>query len=366
MDGHPGDSRVIYLNPRDLIPNNTNIRSSLGDLPLLAESIREHGLLQPIGVLASVDGAYRIVYGNRRREAAILIGLNRVPCLVLRPMDEERQLVCQVLENLQRLDLNDLDKATAFARMLEPLRDGGMRESEALDHVARRVGLSPRQIQRYLGLLELAPEVRTLVANGDLGVTRAQHLRQVQPESRQVELAHLVVDEDISAGELARLGPALSRNRGIDLHEALATLRRGEEIADQSVRPKSEPIHLPPAPAAKEEEEEEWEDERPGDGGGEESRGNGRGKRERVDALHWDESGDVPLLTRDGNRVRRFHSLDSMMDELDRLVRAVQDDQLPRLLESDSSAQMKLQLAARQARFLAVALAALAKARELA
>jgi ParB family transcriptional regulator, chromosome partitioning protein len=355
MDIQPDDSRIVYLNPRDLVPSTNNVRSSLGDLPLLAESIREHGLLQPIGVTGQ-NGSYHIVYGNRRREAAILVGLNRIPCVVLGPMDEERQLVCQVLENLQRLDLNDMDKATAFSRMLEPLRATGMKEADALDHIGQRVGLSPRQMQRYLALLELDAEVRELIASGEFGVTRAQHLRQVQPQHRQVELARLAVEHDISAGELARLGASLARNAGIDIEDAWSILRRGEEIADQTPKPKSEPIHLTHAPSAESEKDVEWDDESEDDGV---ESGNGR----QSTTGRWQENGAAETLTRDGNRVRRFHSLDSMMDELDRLVAAMQDDRLPKILASDDAANTKLGLAARQARFLADALDALLRAR---
>ena len=80
------DRRIVYINPRDLLPSKDNVRSDPGDLAGLAETIREHGILQPLGVMREGD-AYRIIYGNRRRDAAIVVGLDRVPCLVLEDVD---------------------------------------------------------------------------------------------------------------------------------------------------------------------------------------------------------------------------------------------------------------------------------------
>ncbi len=88
------EARIIELNPRDLLSSRRNVRSDPGDLAGLAETIREHGILQPLGVVREGDG-YRVVYGHRRRDAAIVVGLERVPCLLLDEMDEEEVVVRQ-------------------------------------------------------------------------------------------------------------------------------------------------------------------------------------------------------------------------------------------------------------------------------
>ncbi|MBC7239606.1 MAG: ParB N-terminal domain-containing protein, partial [Chloroflexi bacterium] len=72
---------LLYLNPRDLLPSRRNVRTDPGDLAGLAETIREHGVLQPLGVVREGD-AYRVIYGHRRRDAAIVAGLDRVPCVI--------------------------------------------------------------------------------------------------------------------------------------------------------------------------------------------------------------------------------------------------------------------------------------------
>ena len=223
------EQRLLYLNPRDLQPSRRNVRSDPGDLAGLAETIREHGVLQPLGVTRE-DGGYRIVYGNRRRDAAIVVGLDRVPCVEVGEVSDAQVLVQQVLENLQRLDLNDLDKARAFGAILERLVQEGASQGEALDTLARTLGLSVRQIQRYTRLSLLAPEVQALLAEGELGVTHGQHLVGLEPPSRQAEVARLAVEEGLSAAELARLAAALAHNANIAPQAALEALRRGERV----------------------------------------------------------------------------------------------------------------------------------------
>ena len=202
------DQQIIYLNPRDLLPSRQNVRSDPGNLAGLAETIREHGILQPLGV-APEGEAYRVVYGNRRRDAAIVVGLDRVPCVIVQASEPQDVMIQQVLENLQRLDLNDMDKAQAFEQMLKHLTASGVSQGEALDQMARTLGLSARQIQRYLRLLQLSPQVRQRVASGALGVTHAQHLMDISPDERQEAVADLVIEESLSAAELARLCASL-------------------------------------------------------------------------------------------------------------------------------------------------------------
>lgn len=353
------DQHIVYLNPRDLEPSRPSVRSDPGDLAGLAETIREHGVLQPLGVARSAGG-YRVIYGNRRRDAAIVVGLDRVPCIVLEGLDDAGALVQQALENLQRLDLNDLDKARAFEGMLAHAMDLGLSQGEALERMARTLGLSARQIQRYLRLRQLAPGVQRLIASGDLGVTHAQHLADLSPAIRQEAVAELAAAEALSAAELARLCAALQRNANIDPHQALAALRRGERIATVEVAPREPLPRLGPAPAETA-EPAPW-DEEDDENAGEEDDGAGHDLRRALPRhpSHEGDYGHLEPTTRDGNRVRRIHTLDAFMDELQRLTVCVQEGDLQHLIEESESGDLKITLAARQLRFLAEAVAALA------
>jgi ParB family transcriptional regulator, chromosome partitioning protein len=360
----PSERRILYLNPRDLLPSRDNVRSDPGDLAGLAETIREHGILQPLGVTREGEN-YRIVYGNRRRDAAIVVGLDRVPCLLLDELNEEGAVVQQVLENLQRLDLNDLDKSRAFERLLAHLVSADLSQGEALDRMARTLGLSARTIQRYLRLRQLAPEVQRLIAQGDLGVTHAQHLAELSPSERQEAVAMLVAEESLSAAELARLVAALEHNTNIDPRLALEMLRRGERIAVVEAKPPDAVSQFfgPTPPEDKGEEaagpaEEEFGEvatvatETP------------RSSASSSFAERDDDGGMGGLepITRDGNRVRKIHSLDAFMDEVQRLAQCVQEGDLQRFLGEDDTGQLKIRLAARQLRYLADTVATLAKA----
>src|SRR5829696_5956229 len=101
------EARLLYLDPAALAVDPDNVRrDGAGDLDTLAASIRAHGLLQPLGV-AREGAGYRVVYGSRRREAALRAGLSTVPCLLVDAPAGTRR-VRQLLENLQRRDLNPL------------------------------------------------------------------------------------------------------------------------------------------------------------------------------------------------------------------------------------------------------------------
>lgn len=352
---------LLYLNPRDLLPSRRNVRTDPGDLAGLAETIREHGILQPLGVMRE-GNAYRLIYGHRRRDAAIVAGLDRVPCIVLSAEEADEAAVHQAIENLQRLDLNDLDQSRAFQEMLTHLTQKGLSQTEALDQMARTLGLSVRQIQRYLRLQDLAASVQKLIWEGEFGVTHAQHLAELAPASRQEEVAALVIEEGLSAAELARLCAALQKNANIAPRVALERLRRGERIPTVEERPvEMLPTWSPPPTAGEDstlwEEEALPEDEERIDG------------PMRGEAAPWDgPSGEgkafthLEPTTRDGHRTFKIHSLDVFMDDLARLCLFVQEGDLQRQLEEDEGGLIKLRLAARQLHFLMEAVTALERA----
>ncbi len=352
---------LLYLNPRDLLPSRRNVRTDPGDLAGLAETIREHGILQPLGVVREGD-AYRLIYGHRRRDAAIVAGLDRVPCVVLGAEEAEEAAVHQAIENLQRLDLNDLDQARAFQEMLNRLTAQGLSQTEALDRMARTLGLSTRQIQRYIRLLDLAPGVQRLILEGEFGVTHAQHLAEISPASRQEEVAALLIEEGLSAAELGRLSAALQKNANISPRTALEILRRGERIPTVENRaPEPLPTWAPsPAPEGTGAPWEEPAEEEQG------ARSFPQGEAAPWDALGEGEGGFAHLepTTRDGHRILKIHSLDAFMDELGRLTRFVQEGDFQRQVEEDEGGLVKLRLAARQLRFLAEAVTALERAFE--
>jgi len=86
---------------------------------------------------------YRLLFGHRRRDAAIIAGLEQVPCLLLPSSDDEEAVLPQVIENMQRLELNDMEKSRALAILVERLHASGLAQGEALAELAKMLGLSP-------------------------------------------------------------------------------------------------------------------------------------------------------------------------------------------------------------------------------
>jgi len=346
----PRIKEIAYLNPRDLEPDPQNARTDIGDIIGLAETIREHGVLQPLGV-TPVDGGYRVVYGNRRREAAIVVGLDRVPCLVLDEQPEADRLTCQLLENLQRKALNDLEQGRALLHLRQQVAaksPPGTSETALNELVAKRLGLSPRTVQRYISLCALPESVQHLILADELTVTQAQHLHALGSEERQVEVAQLAVEMNLSAVELSRLCSSLARNPNIAAAEALLRLRRGEEVAATRPAANEEPMTAPPLRAASQAESEPDDEFWPGEEA-----------EEASEAAH--NAFPPDSVTADGNRRFRIHSFDSFMDEVARLSRCAEEGDLEKLVKADPAAQMKIGLALKQLAYVSRQLEALAR-----
>ncbi|HEY3230577.1 MAG TPA: ParB/RepB/Spo0J family partition protein [Roseiflexaceae bacterium] len=332
--------QLLYLDPRALDADPQGVRENPGDVDGLAVTIAEHGLLQPLGVVPAGHGRYRIVYGNRRRAAALKLGLERVPCVLL-DADDPHTLIQQLTENIQRQDLNDLEKARAFARLREQLSADGKPHAEGeLDELTgRTVGLTARTVRRYLSLLELPDEVQALLRAGDLSVTQAQHLRRIANVRTQIELARAAVEEGMSAAELSRLSSYFAANPDLTLDAALNALQQGVELRREVVgQPVAPPSGGPlgktsPAAVALDDERGLWdEDDEPEDDG----------------AYLSVEDETIENQPKNKARVFRIRSLDQMVDETDRLSRAYAEGDLVKWVKSDDGAPMKVRLLYKQ------------------
>jgi len=342
--------KLLYVDPRALEADPQGVRDEPGNIEGLAATIAEHGLLQPIGVTELSHGRYRVVYGNRRREAALRLGLERVPCIIL-DADDPRTLIQQLTENVQRQDLNDLEKARAFQRLREQLHANQPQNEGDLDEAtARTVGLSARTIRRYLGLLDLPEEIQTMLRAGDLSVTQAQHLRRIPNPRTQVELARAAVDEGMSAAELSRLSSYFAANPNLSLDDALSALEQGVELRREvlgqpAVPPSGGPLGKSSVATLVERDDDSdlWDDEDDADDG----------------YLSVDDE-TIENQPKNKARVFRIRSLDQMLDETDRLARAQVEGDLVKWVKNDSGAPMKVRLLLKQVESLARALRQLA------
>jgi ParB family transcriptional regulator, chromosome partitioning protein len=165
------------------------------DLAALVESVRRHGILQPVVVSETLDG-YRLIAGERRVRAAELAGLERVPAIV-RPADDHDQLELALVENLQRADLAPLEQAAAFRRLVDEF---GLTHEE----VAVRLGRSRSSVANTIRLLDLAAPVREALARGRITEGHARALGGLD-ETGQAQVLAIVLARSLSVRDTEEL-----------------------------------------------------------------------------------------------------------------------------------------------------------------
>ena len=159
----------------------------------LSESIKEHGVFQPIIVKKSVKG-YNIIAGERRTKASELAGLKTVPAIV-RDFSDEEMMQVALLENLQREDLSAIEEAKAYKSIIESLR-------LTQDELAKRLGKSRSHITNMLGLLRLPLSVQDMVLYGKISMGHARVLSKLENNEQIEDLANKVVSENLSVRDL--------------------------------------------------------------------------------------------------------------------------------------------------------------------
>ena len=186
-------------------PNRGQPRKNFDEASLseLAESIREHGVLQPLLVRrieggTSLSGdSYQLVAGERRWRAARMAGLTEVP-VVVREMTEAEVMEFGLIENLQREDLNPLEEAGGYQELIETF---GLTQ----EAVARKVGRSRSAIANALRILRLPRQVRPWLVDGSLSMGHAKALIGIEDQDKLVELARLAAEKGLSVREVERL-----------------------------------------------------------------------------------------------------------------------------------------------------------------
>ncbi len=170
----------------------------------LADSIREHGIIQPLTVRKLASGYYQIIAGERRWRAARIAGLREVPVIVIEA-DDRKAAELAMIENLQREDLNPMEEAAGFQSLIDNYH---MTQEEA----AARVGKSRSAVANALRLLGLEPSVRKLVVEGQLSAGHARALVPLSP-ALQVKAAATVVSGGLSVRQTELLAKRLAAEK---------------------------------------------------------------------------------------------------------------------------------------------------------
>ncbi len=185
----------MTLRLSEIEPNKNQPRKEFDEQALseLADSIREHGILQPLLVRPLASGGYQLVAGERRWRAARMIGLTEVP-VVVKELSEVQVMEIALIENLQREDLNPLEEASGYKELMNAC---GLTQEQ----VAKRVGKSRSAVANSLRLLNLPQEIRPYLAKGTLTAGHAKALIGLEDRDTMVKLAAEAAEKGLSVRE---------------------------------------------------------------------------------------------------------------------------------------------------------------------
>ena len=188
----------MNLRLSQIVPNKDQPRKDFSEESIaeLANSIRQHGILQPLLVQKS-GKYYEIVAGERRWRAAKEAGLKEVP-VIIRTFSEQEAMEISLIENIQREDLNAIEEAEAYKRLMDEFE-------LTQEAVAEKVGKSRTTITNAIRLLKLAGPVRHLLLNGSLTMGHARALLALEDEEEQIRASHVVVQKKLSVRETEKM-----------------------------------------------------------------------------------------------------------------------------------------------------------------
>ena len=261
-------SAEVYDIPQDLIlpnPNQPRKRFDFDELENLAQSIRENGILQPITVRRTDDKKFELIAGERRLRAARLVGLVKIPAIVI-DMEQKDSALFAIIENLQRQSLGFFEEAEAIEKLINEY-------NMSREDVCKKLSIAPSTLSNKLRILKLPEEMRFKLSKAGLTERHARALLALEDDNQRARALSIVIDRHLNVSETERMiEQMLHRNtrqrsniRGIrdvrlfinTLNHAVDTIRRAgvdadtarsetEEYIEYVVRiPKIEQLKLP-------------------------------------------------------------------------------------------------------------------------
>lgn len=211
---------LLYIDINDIKPNSKQPRQKFNEDSLneLADSIKTHGLIQPITIRAAKKG-YELVAGERRWRAARIAGLSIIPAIVKDLTDEENVFLA-LIENMQREDLNPLEEAEALDDIM---KNYGFTQNE----VASSVGKSRAYVANLLRLLKLPQDVRSLILEGKLTGGHGKAIAMVKGEPEQVKMARRAINDNLSVHDIERLAGSMQE---VSTRKKTRTKKKNKEV----------------------------------------------------------------------------------------------------------------------------------------
>ncbi len=201
-----GSINEIAVERIDVNPFQPRARMDEEGLNELASSIKELGIIQPLTVRKVGENRFQLITGERRYKAAIIAGLTTVPAFI-RTADDQAMLELALVENIQREDLDAIEVAISYQRLLEEC-------NLTQENLSDRVGKKRSTISNYLRLLRLPAEIQLGIREKKIGMGHARTLINVDDPKIQIQAFYRIIDEDLSVRKVEGIVRALSRKSG--------------------------------------------------------------------------------------------------------------------------------------------------------
>lgn len=200
-------AQPVKLNLMDIEPNKEQARKQFDEAALseLADSIAQHGVLQPLLVRPMIGGGYQLVAGERRWRASRIAGLTQVP-VVIKELNDTEAAVISLIENLQREDLNPVEEAFGFASLM---KDFNLTQEEA----AQKVGKSRPAVANALRLLKLPEAVLNMIREDKLSAGHARALAALNDDKLIISTAEFIVEKSLSVRAAEKLVKSLTAEK---------------------------------------------------------------------------------------------------------------------------------------------------------
>jgi len=188
--------QIIDIRLEDIVPNPEQPRKNFShkDLEELVLSIKEHGIMQPINVIELPAGGYELISGERRFRASQIAGKKTIPAIV-RTATDQQKLELALIENIQRQNLNPIEEAIAFKRLIDVF---GLTQEEA----SRRVGKSRSAVANTIRLLDLPDVIRKALIDGQVSMGKARALLSLESKKEQLTIFREMMGEGINVRDV--------------------------------------------------------------------------------------------------------------------------------------------------------------------
>lgn len=194
--------RVEQLPVRNLVANPEQPRKQFdqSELEGLAQSIAEHGVIQPLVVTSDGTGKYYVIAGERRWRASLLAGIETVPAVV-RTIKQLQRLELAIVENVQRVDLSPLEQAASIVQLHEQF-------SQDMATIAKRLGKAPSTVQNIVRLLQLPDQAKQALAQGNISEGHARAILALKEENDRLKMLELIISNGWSVRQAERYASA--------------------------------------------------------------------------------------------------------------------------------------------------------------